>query len=200
MRLAAALAAAALTLVACGSRAPSPGPAPATSPVAARASGASAAAPYPVGLRRYPPAERRPLPLVSGPALDGPGVSTRDLRGQIVVINVWASWCAPCREEAHVLVALASSPQARRARVRWLGIDENDDPASARAFLQTAGRPAGGSTIPDDGTRLRALAAWLPPALPGTLVVDRQGRVAARVVGAVSAGQLDPVLAELAGP
>lgn len=195
MRLAAALAAAALTLAACAARVPSAAPA-----TGARATGTSAAARYPLGLQRYPPAERRPLPPVSGPALDGPAVSTRDLRGQVVVINVWASWCTPCRQEAHVLVALASSPPARRDAVHWLGLDENDDPSSARAFLRAAGRPPGGRTVTDDGTTLRALAAWLPSALPGTLVVDRQGRVAARVVGAVSAGQLDPVLAELAAP
>ena len=84
--------------------------------------------------------------------------------------------------------------------MRWIGLDENDVPSSARAFLRAEGRPSGGRTVTDDGTALRALAAWLPPALPGTVVVDRQGRVAARVVGAVSAGQLDPVLAELTGP
>ncbi len=193
MRLAAALAAAAVTLAACAAGVPS-------APPGARATGTSAAPRYPLGLQRYPPAERRPLPPVSGPALEGPAVSTRDLRGQVVVINAWASWCTPCREEARVLVALASSPPARRGAVHWLGLDENDDPSSARAFLRAAGRPPGGRTVTDDGTALRALAAWLPPALPGTLVVDRQGRVAARVVGAVSAGQLDPVLAELAAP
>ena len=65
--------------------------------------------------------------------------------------------------------------------------------------MREAGYPPDTSypTILDDGSRLKDLTAWLPPALPGTLVVDAHGRVAARVVGAVSAGQLEPVLAEL---
>jgi thiol-disulfide isomerase/thioredoxin len=179
------VAVAALALAACSAPAPSAEPLPEPSP--------TPSARYPVGLQRYPTPSRRPLPALAGPTLEGAPTSLARERGHVVVLNVWASWCVPCREESRVLATL----RTRRPAVRWIGMDENDAAGTARAFLRAAGYPPSYPTMVDDGSRLSALAAWLPQALPGTLVVDPQGRVAARVVGAVSAGQLEPVLAEL---
>jgi thiol-disulfide isomerase/thioredoxin len=131
--------------------------------------------------------------VVAGTTLDGVRLSTASLRGHVVVLTVWASWCAPCREESTVLAKLASA--ARPHGIRVLGLDENDTTEQATAFAHRAG--AEYPSLVDDGTRMRALTRWLPPAVPGTLVVDPRGRVAARVVGAVRAGVLDPVLADL---
>ena len=91
-----------------------------------------------------------------------------------------------------MLAALAGD---RAARVSFVGLDESGDAAASAAFTRTSG--ARYPDLRDDGTLLRALAAWLPAALPGTLVLDPRGRVAARIVGPVTAGELEPVLDRL---
>jgi len=130
---------------------------------------------------------------VAGTTLDGARLSLSSLRDHVVVLNVWASWCIPCRTESPALAALSRSESA--ATARFVGIDENDTRADATAFLRAAG-----ATYPDlvdDGTLLSRLSAWLPQALPGSLVIDRQGRVAARVIGAATAAQVQPLVSQL---
>jgi len=151
--------------------------------------------PYPVGVTAYPAASRVPLPALSGTTLDGRTMAVADLRGHVVILNVWASWCEPCKSESPALVAVAKS--TKTLGVRFLGIDEADQAPAAKKFLQGIG-----STYPHlvdkDGLLLGRMARWLPQAVPGTLVLDPQGRVAARVIGAVTGPQIRAQIAAAA--
>ena len=149
---------------------------------------------YPLGPTLFPVAQRRPLPLLQGRTLAGPTLDLSSLRGHPVVLSVWASWCAPCRTELPGLASLAA--QLGAARVRFVGMSEDVDPRAARSFVRSVG-----SSYPhlaDRGRLLARLSPWLPQAVPGSLVIDPQGRVAARVVGPVTAAELRPLLAGLA--
>ena len=136
-------------------------------------------------LTQVPPEERQAAPVASGESLDGKGtVSTGDYPGKVVVINVWGSWCAPCRAEAPDLNE-ASEETADIAA--FVGINIRDsEPAAARAFVRAFKVPYP-SIFDPDGVQLLKFAGTLPPnGIPTTLVIDKQGRIAARVVGIVS--------------
>ncbi len=137
-----------------------------------------------VGVTVYPAEQRASIPDVSGPTLDGGSWTLSGQRGHVVVLNVWASWCEPCRAESPVLAAVARATAA--AGVRFVGIDEQDRPDAARAFATSAG-----ATYPHvvdaDGMLLRSLRLVPSSGIPSTLVLDGTGHVAARVIGAVDA-------------
>ena len=141
---------------------------------------------YPVGSMTYPAGSRTALPLLQGTTLDGSSLSLTSFRGHVLVLNVWASWCVPCRTETPALAASAST--LALSGVRVVGMDENDTADAARAFARSAGSAY--PSLRDDGSLLARLSQWLPPALPGTLVVDPDGQVAARVVGPVTGPEL----------
>ena len=132
-----------------------------------------------------PPEERGAPVEVSGPDLDGTGtLSTSAYAGKVVVVNVWGSWCPPCKAEAADLQA-ASEDTAGVAQ--FLGITTRDrDPVPPQAFVRT--RNITYPSIYDpDGRTLLAFARDLPPsAIPSTMVLDREGRLAVRVLGPVS--------------
>ena len=168
-----------------------PGQAAGHSTPAGATTGGSDADRYPLGLTVFPVGQRRPLPALTGKTLAGPVLALSSLRGHTVVLNVWASWCEPCRTELPSLATL--SAQLRASGVRFVGLDEDADPRAATSALRSTG-----SSYPhlvDRGPLLARLSAWLPAAVPGSLVVDPQGRVAARVVGPVTVAQLRPLLA-----
>lgn len=129
-----------------------------------------------------PDDEREPAPEVSGETLDGDQVSLRDYRGSVVVLNIWGSWCPPCRKEAPELVK--ASEALADENVQFLGIDTRDnDPAPARRFVEEFGIEYPNLYDPD-GRLLLGFAGTVPPSsIPSTLVIDPQGRVAARVLG-----------------
>ena len=137
---------------------------------------------------------------ISGTSLDGEQVSLHDLRGQVVVLNVWGSWCAPCIAEAPALEA--AYEQTKADGVAFLGINTKDDAASARAHERRFDVTY--PSIDDDGGRvLLSLRGKLPPlSVPSTVVLDRRGRVAARVIGPVDrsvlVGLVQDVVAERA--
>lgn len=139
------------------------------------------------------PAKARAAPVdVAGTSLTGEAVDSAAYRGGPVVLNVWGSWCAPCRTEAPALRSVSEAYAARG--VRFLGIDVKDNPAAALSFERRYGL-----THPslDDrtGQATGALAEYLPAAtVPATLVLDRRGRVAARVLGAVDESTLRALL------
>jgi thiol-disulfide isomerase/thioredoxin len=147
------------------------------------------------------PADQRvPAPDLTGQTLDGQTFSLRDHIGDVVVMNVWASWCAPCRAEAPTLAALAAD--YAHDDVQFVGLDTRDSDVSARSFVarQGIGYP---SVVDSDGRLQLLFGDSLPPqAIPSTLVIDRQGRVAARALGKVSdstlRGFVEPLLAERA--
>lgn len=169
-------------LAGCGTQAPSTGstttPDPGTNRVGATVFDASA---------------RPVMPALSGPTLTGGTLNLASLRGHVVVLNVWASWCVPCKAESPALVSVARATASRG--VVFVGIDENDDNQSARAFL--AGIGSTYANLADPQGQLLAELRMLPPAVPSSLVLDRNGRVAARVIGATTAPQMSQLLADL---
>lgn len=129
-------------------------------------------------------ADRKPPGEVAGTTLDGEQVSLADYRGKVVVVNVWGSWCSPCRAEAPLLADLAR--EMRGKGVVFLGINSRDpEQAGPRAFQRQYDVPYP-SIYDPDGRTLLAFYGTLPPnAVPATVVIDRRGRVAASANGEV---------------
>lgn len=143
------------------------------------------------------PGAREEAPALEGDDLDGKPVSLAGFRGQVVVLNVWGSWCAPCRAEADDLERL--SRQTRGEGVRFLGINTRDrDRAAAQSFVGAHDLGFPSLHDPAGELLLRFPPAVLDPqAIPSTLVVDRRGRIAVAIGGAVTAEQLRPLLARV---
>lgn len=134
-----------------------------------------------------PEGERQQAPVLEGPLLDGGTLSTADLEGKPIVINVWGSWCAPCRAEAPELVEAA---ERLGDDVAFLGLNTRDlSEAPAQAFVRAFEIPYPNIFDPD-GTLLLGFGQVPPKAIPSTLVIDAEGRVAARVIGEVNANTL----------
>jgi thiol-disulfide isomerase/thioredoxin len=125
-----------------------------------------------------PDGDRAPAPDFGGPLLDGGEFDLAEARGDVVVLNVWGSWCPPCSKEAPALQAVAESLAADG--VRFVGINTRDNETDARAFQAEFGVTYP-SVVDTDGRRMLAFRDTLPPAaIPTTLVIDRESRVAAR--------------------
>lgn len=126
---------------------------------------------------------------VSGKTLEGEPISLEDFAGKTVVLNVWGSWCAPCRSEAPDLAA--ASKELADLDVVFLGINSRDlDKAAAQAFQRRFEVPYP-SIYDQKGETLLAFRGTLSPnAIPSTVVVDAEGRVAASVIGEVSRSTL----------
>lgn len=130
--------------------------------------------------------QREPAPELAGLTLDGEGLSTADHSGQVMVLNVWGSWCAPCRAEAPELVAAAE----QMPDVQLIGINTRDlDPAPAQAFVR-AFNLSYPSLYDPDGSLLLDFGQVPPNAIPSTIVIDESGRVAARMLGEITAAKL----------
>lgn len=142
------------------------------------------------------PDQRQPAPDVRGTTLDGTPFMLADHRGEVVVMNVWASWCAPCRAEAPTLaeVSTAMAPQG----VTFVGIDTRDSPATAASFVDRFHLSYPSIVDPDGRIQLLFGDSLPPQAIPSTVVIDREGRVAARALGRVDAatlrGLIEPLL------
>ncbi|MFZ1412631.1 MAG: TlpA disulfide reductase family protein [Micropruina sp.] len=137
------------------------------------------------------PDRRAAAPTIRGETLEGTPWSSESAQGKVLVYNVWGSWCAPCRKEAPALVAAAK----RTADIAvFIGLNTRDlDRAQAQAFVRAF--EVDYPNLYDPNARLLLeFGTQLPPsAIPTTLVVDRQGRVAARIIGEVTT----PLLAGL---
>ncbi|HEX6760335.1 MAG TPA: TlpA disulfide reductase family protein [Propionibacteriaceae bacterium] len=139
----------------------------------------------PRNLTRVPPDQRTELPTISGPALgNNQTISTQDFRGKVVVVNVWGSWCPPCRKEAPDLQAASVET---KDIAQFVGITSKDyDPAPAEAFVRSF-KITYPSIYDPTGKVLLAFAGELPPsAIPSTMIIDREGRLAVRVLSEVS--------------
>lgn len=134
------------------------------------------------------PSDRKPAPELAGTTLDGSSFDLADLRGNVTVVNVWASWCSPCRAEAPGLQTVSSELAGQG--VRFVGINTRDTNDNARAFERRFGITYP-SIIDEDGVLLLRFKETLPPqAIPTTLVVDKDGRMAARALKPLTEEQL----------
>jgi cytochrome c biogenesis protein CcmG, thiol:disulfide interchange protein DsbE len=135
----------------------------------------------------------QPVPAFELPGLDGgDGFSSEDLKGRVTLVNVFASWCVPCRVEHPVLMRLAEEG------VPIFGINYKDPADQAKAWLADLGNPFEKIGVDRDG---RVGIEWGVYGVPETFVVDAEGRIRHRHVGPIQArdleGTLLPILAEL---
>ncbi len=146
------------------------------------------------------PEEEREAPQgqVAGETVDGEQVSLEDFAGEVVVIPVWGSWCAPCRAEAPAL-AVAARDLADDG-VAFLGINARDrNKVDVRRFLERFDVPYD-SIHDEDGRTMLAFRGTLPPmSIPSFVFVDARGRVAARILGEADLATLYGVLEEITG-
>lgn len=132
----------------------------------------------------YHPGSRPTAPDVTGTTLTGGHFSLAAQRGHVVVLNFWGSWCAPCRQEAPRLAALSRHFQG--TAVRFFGVDIRDTVPTGQAFERTFGITYPSISDPSDQIALAFHSSVPPDGIPSTLVIDRTGHIAARVVGEVS--------------
>ena len=152
--------------------------------------------PSQVGVERFEPGERVPLPPVAGNTLAGAPLDLADLRGNVVVLNSWASWCGPCLIEMPILIDAADRYRERGVRV--VGLNALDEEANATAFVQDLGITF--DSIRDaDGVILASLPDVPPRALPNTLIIDPRGDIAARIIGLIDEPMLTEILDEILG-
>ena len=136
----------------------------------------------------------RPAPQTVLPALDGllrdgvavPGLDPTAFKGKVSVVNVWASWCVPCHDEAPLLTELGKDK-----RLQVVGINYKDAPDNARRFLGRYGNPF--SIVGVDGNG-RGSIEWGVYGVPETFVVGRDGTIVYKLVGPVTPENVDRVL------
>lgn len=140
-------------------------------------------------------ADRKAAPRVQGTLLNDESFDLRDLRGSVVVVNFWGSWCAPCRAEADDLETVYG--QTKGSKVAFVGVNVKDKRSSALAFQRT--KKITYPSLYDRTGRIALQFRDTPPnSIPATLVLDRQGRVAVLFRKAVTAAELQPIVATIA--
>ena len=149
------------------------------------------------GITAIAPTHRAAAPALSGTTLDGKPFSLNQDRGDVVVVNVWGSWCTPCRVEGPALQETYRTYQSKG--VQFLGIDVRDDNAAALAFDAGLGVTYPSLQDPDE-TLVLAFKSILPPTtIPSSAIIDRDGKVAVRILGAVTEPQLVQALDQVLG-
>lgn len=133
----------------------------------------------------------RPAPAFDLEALDGQRVSLADLRGSPIVLNFWASWCIPCREEAPLLTA--ADAKYRSEGLRILGVVYQDSAGGARDFMSRYGQAYPGLLDPDGRTAIDYGVFGIPE----TFFIDRAGIVRSRQLGAITADELERRIQEV---
>ena len=142
-------------------------------------------------------ADRRPAPAVAGETLDGKTWSLADQKNKVVVLNVWGSWCGPCRKEAPDLQAAA---ERLGSAAVFVGLNTRDnDPAPARRFVDQFKISYPSIYDPQGKQLLGFRGQTVPSAIPSTLVIDAEGRVAARALGPISTTTLVDVVEDVSG-
>jgi thiol-disulfide isomerase/thioredoxin len=142
----------------------------------------------------FAPADRKPAPALTGTTLYDKPWSLADQTGKVVVLNVWGSWCSPCRKEAPDLVAAAKE---LGSSVQFIGLNTRDlDKAPARKFVQEFGVTYPSIYDPSGKALLGFRGQISAAAIPSTLVIDKNGKVASRVIGEVTKQTLLGMVAE----
>lgn len=132
----------------------------------------------------------QPVPDATLPAVEGLGIPAFDKaylsQGQVTLVNVWASWCGPCRLEHPFLMELT-----KRDDIRVVGLNYKDEPENARRFLGTLGQPYDAAVADRQG---RAAVDWGVYGVPETFVIDGQGIIRYKFIGPLSSGMVTSVL------
>lgn len=131
----------------------------------------------------------KPAPALALSPLPGAGVpafTPAEFQGRVTLVNVWASWCVPCRDEHPLLVRLAADP-----RIRLVGINYKDAPDNARSFLARYGNPFSAIGVDEAG---RAAIEWGVYGVPETFLIGRDGRVLYKHVGPIDEQSLRTLL------
>ena len=136
----------------------------------------------------------KPAPSTEFAALPGlvrdgtpvPGIAGADFTGAVTLMNVWAAWCAPCRAEAPLLMKLAADK-----RIRLVGINYKDNADNARRFLGRYGNPFAAVGVDPNG---RASFDWGVYGVPETFLIGRDGKIAYKLVGEVTADNLETII------
>lgn len=115
-----------------------------------------------------------------------PGLDPAAFKGQVSVVNVWASWCVPCHDEAPLLLQLAQDK-----RIRMIGINYKDAQDNARRFLGRYGNPFNAVGVDANG---RASIEWGVYGVPETFVIGRDGTISYKLIGPVTPENFDRVL------
>jgi cytochrome c biogenesis protein CcmG, thiol:disulfide interchange protein DsbE len=129
----------------------------------------------------------KPIPefnLAAIPGLNVPGLASADLKqGQVNLVNIWASWCVPCREEQPLLLELA-----KRTDLRIVGINNKDDPENARTFLGTLGNPFAAIGADPAGRTTIDFGAY---GVPESFLVDGNGIIRFKIIGGITPQMLN---------
>ena len=135
------------------------------------------------------PAPRTELPALPGVEHDGrpvPGLNSAAFAGHVTVLNVWASWCVPCHDEVPFLAALGQDK-----RIHLVSINYKDTEDNARRFLNRYGNPFAATGRDESG---RASIDWGVYGVPETYLIGRDGRIAYKLVGPITADNVGTVL------
>ena len=135
------------------------------------------------------PAPQVDMPPVAGLDRDGkptPGIDAAAFKSAVTLVNVWASWCVPCHDEAPLLMRLAQD-----GRLRVVGINYKDEPENARRFLGRYGNPFAAAGADPNG---RASIEWGVYGVPETFVIGRDARIAYKLVGPITPENLEEVI------
>ncbi|MDF3293142.1 TlpA family protein disulfide reductase [Streptomyces silvisoli] len=144
--------------------------------------------------------ERPAAPDISGATVDGQQLSLSQFKGKVVVLNVWGSWCDPCRAEAPNLAEVAKDTAAKG--VQFVGINIRDySTAQSKSFEHSFGITYPSFYDPDGNLLVKFPRGSLPPqSIPTTLIIDRDQKIAVRALTALTTDQLrkalDPIVAE----
>ena len=136
--------------------------------------------PAQVGVTTYDVGDREQLPGITGRTLDGRPLTLPIQDGTITILNAWASWCDPCREEMPILADLDG--QFGKSQVAVIGLNVQDNAADAATFLDDVGVTFP-SIADDDGSLLATIPGVPPKAVPSTVILDRSGAIAVRIIG-----------------
>jgi cytochrome c biogenesis protein CcmG, thiol:disulfide interchange protein DsbE len=131
------------------------------------------------------PVPQTSLPPIAGLERGGvpvPGLDAASFKGAVTVVNVWASWCVPCHDEAPLLLQLAQD-----SRLRVVGINYKDEPGNARRFLGRYGDPFAAAGADRSG---RAAIEWGVYGVPETFIVGRDARIAYKLIGQITPDNL----------
>ncbi|MFI8794057.1 TlpA family protein disulfide reductase [Streptomyces sp. NPDC055105] len=152
------------------------------------------------GISTVDKGERRDAPKLDGKDLEGKALDLADYKGKVIVLNVWGSWCPPCRAEANYFAKVANETKGKD--VQFVGINTRDPQTEpALQFEKDHNIPYPSFYDPSGKLMLRFEKGTLnPQSIPSTLVIDRDGKIAARSLRALSEDRLrkmvDPVIAE----